>query len=168
MYCCYFFGIGKGLALHVNKRNSLHQRILCAKLCWYWPSGSWEEFLIFLYVIYLPLERVLAFHFRKLESPFSKDALCQVDRICHEVVKSFQTFGRRMDNRWSGKLIWAVRLDDLKSLHVIELKTIFSMNVPFYQSLICFTDLILVNKKCKYILFHFFPDFWDSIVMSVV
>ena len=35
--------LGKGVALHLNKLESPHLAILCAKFGWIWPSGSEEE-----------------------------------------------------------------------------------------------------------------------------
>ena len=79
-----YLPLKKGGALHLDILNSLHPRMLCAKLGWNWPSGSGEnDFLNFLNVFslfrnYLPLEKGRALHLNKLESPSPKDALCQV------------------------------------------------------------------------------------------
>ena len=64
--------------------NSLYPRMLCAKFGWNWLSGSGEEDFLILSMFfpyfcnYLPLEKGGALHLNKLESPSSKDALCQV------------------------------------------------------------------------------------------
>ena len=58
--------------------------MLCAKFDRNWPSGSGEEdFFDFLNVFslfrnYLPFEKDMALHLKKLESSSPKDALCQV------------------------------------------------------------------------------------------
>ena len=63
--------------------NPLHQRMLCAKFNWNWPSGSGEEIfnlinVILLFHNYLPLEKGRALQLNKLEFPSPKDALCQI------------------------------------------------------------------------------------------
>ena len=64
--------------------NPLHPRMLCAKFGWNWLSGSGEEDffnvvnVFSLFNNYLPLEKGGALHLNKLESPLTKDALCQV------------------------------------------------------------------------------------------
>ena len=87
MYFCCFIIISplKRLGPFIwTNLNPLHSRILCAKFGWNWPSGSGEEdFLNFLNAFslfrnYLPLEKGRALHLNKLESPWTKDALCQV------------------------------------------------------------------------------------------
>ena len=73
---------------------------------------------IFTILYYLLLERDVALHLNKLEFPSSKDTLCQV------WLKLAQWFWRRrwkykkvyglMDERWSEKLTWTLRPDELK------------------------------------------------------
>ena len=64
--------------------NPLHQRMLCAKFCWNWLSGSIKRrFLnlanIFsLFLNYLPLEKVEALYLNKFESPSLKDPLYKI------------------------------------------------------------------------------------------
>ena len=61
-----------------------HPRMLCATFGWNWPSASGEENfrntsnIISLFCNYLPLEKGVALHLYKLESPSPKEALCQV------------------------------------------------------------------------------------------
>jgi hypothetical protein len=57
--------------------------MICTKFHWNWPVGSGEEdleifsvFLLFCY--YLPLEKGNPLHLNNLESPFTKNDLCQV------------------------------------------------------------------------------------------
>ena len=60
--------------------NPLQPRMLCAKYFWNWHN-AWRNFLkIFHYRYFLifPLEKGGALHLKKLESPSTKDALCQV------------------------------------------------------------------------------------------
>ena len=40
---CNYLPLEKGRALHLNKLNTYHPRMFCAKFGWNWPSGSWEE-----------------------------------------------------------------------------------------------------------------------------
>ena len=74
----------KGGTLFWTKLNPHHSLILCAKIGWNWLSGSGEEdFFNFVNVIstfhyYLPLEKGGALHLNKVESPWHRDALCQV------------------------------------------------------------------------------------------
>ena len=64
--------------------NPFHPRMLCAKIGWNWPSGFGEEYfkisdsVFSLFHNNLPLEKGKALHLNKLESPSSKDGLCQV------------------------------------------------------------------------------------------
>ena len=89
MYCCHFIIISSwnGLALHVNKLNSLHPRMFCAKFTSYCPSGSWEE-EFFISLIFFA--NTLLCHFWKKSWPLiwaklkillSKDALCPVWKV---------------------------------------------------------------------------------------
>ena len=61
-----------------------HQRMLCARFGWNWPSCLREEnFLNFRHLLSLfsfnfPLEKCVILHFNKLEFISPKDALCQV------------------------------------------------------------------------------------------
>ena len=69
-----YLPLEEGRALHLNKTNPLHPRMLCAKLGWNWLSGSWEDFLItsiyFLYfVIISPLEKAGPFIWTNLNPP---------------------------------------------------------------------------------------------------
>ena len=78
-----YLPLEKGWALLMNKLDSFHPRMLCAKFGWNWLSGSGEDFLNFvnllsLFLNYLPLEKGRAHHLNKLESPSPKNALCQV------------------------------------------------------------------------------------------
>ena len=87
MYFCYFVIISPlkraGPFIWTNL-NPLHPRMFCAKFGWNWLSGSGEEdFLNFvnlfsLFLNYLHLEKGMALHLNKFESPSPKDALCQV------------------------------------------------------------------------------------------
>ena len=63
--------------------NPLHPWMHCAKFGWNWPSSFGEEdfkisSIFFLFRNYLPLENWGPFIWTKLESPSTKDALCQV------------------------------------------------------------------------------------------
>ena len=63
--------------------NSFHQKMLCAKFGWNWPSGSGEDFFnvvnAFLQLGYhLPLGMGVALHLNKVGLLVSKNALCQV------------------------------------------------------------------------------------------
>ena len=42
LFRCYL-PLERGVALHLNKLESLHPGMLCAKFCWNWPFGSGEE-----------------------------------------------------------------------------------------------------------------------------
>ena len=64
--------------------NPHHRRMLCATFGWNLPRCSREkDFFNFLFVFslfryYLPLEKDVALHLNKNESPSPKDTLCQV------------------------------------------------------------------------------------------
>ena len=63
--------------------NSFHQKMLCAKFGWNWPSGSGEDFFnvvnAFLLLGYhLPLGMGVALHLNKVGLLVSKNALCRV------------------------------------------------------------------------------------------
>lgn len=60
--------------------NLLNPVILYAKFNWKWPSGSLsvsKVFSLFCFHIFLPLERSFTLHLNQVESPPSKNALCQ-------------------------------------------------------------------------------------------
>ena len=63
------------MAFHLSSLHPFCQGILFAKYGWNWPSGP-KEFSLFRN--YLPLEKCMALHLNKLQSPLPKDALCQV------------------------------------------------------------------------------------------
>ena len=72
--------------------NPLHPGILCAKFGWNRPSGSGEDFNLFLlFPNYLPFGKGVALHLNKLKCPSPRDTLCQV------WLKLAQWFWRR---RW--------------------------------------------------------------------
>ena len=52
--------------------------MICAKFDLNWLNGSGEDDFLILsqFHYYLPLEKVLALHLKKFESPSPKDALC--------------------------------------------------------------------------------------------
>ena len=67
--------------------NPLHQRMLCGKFGWNWPSGSGEEdFLFFnvfsLFRYYLPVEKGWGPHLNELESLSPMDALWGFTQGC--------------------------------------------------------------------------------------
>ena len=74
----------KGRTLQLNKLEPHHTKMVWAKFGWNWINGSGEEdFLndvnVFsLFRNYFPLEKGGVLLLNKLESPLSKDALCQV------------------------------------------------------------------------------------------
>ena len=82
LHFCYYFPLKKGLAIHLNKHESPSSK---DTLCQVWLKlGQWflrrrflnilDRNLLFRY--YLPLEKDVALHLNKLESPSAKDALC--------------------------------------------------------------------------------------------
>ena len=81
---CYYLPLEKGVALYFNKFESPSPK---DALCLVWLKlAQWflrrkflkfvNVFLLFRY--YLPLEKGVAIHLNKIESPSPKDALCQV------------------------------------------------------------------------------------------
>ena len=87
MYFRYFLFIPpleKGRVLHLNKLESpLPNDALCQvslKLAqWFWRRRFLNVVNVFLlFRNYLPLEKGVALHLKKFESPSPKDALCQV------------------------------------------------------------------------------------------
>ena len=49
---------------------------------WFWERRFWNFFNVsLLFCNYLPIEKGVALHLNKLESPWSKDALCQVWKL---------------------------------------------------------------------------------------
>ena len=71
------------MVLHLNNLNPLHPKMLCAKLCWNWLSGSGEEdFLISsmfaIFVIISPWKRVGPFIWNNLNPLHLNHALCIV------------------------------------------------------------------------------------------
>ena len=72
------------LVLHLNKLESPSTKdVLCQdwlKLAqWFWRRRFLNFVNVFLlFPIYIPLEKAVALHLNKLESPSPKDALCQV------------------------------------------------------------------------------------------
>ena len=79
-----YIPLEKGVALHLNKLESPSPKdALCQvwfKLAkWFWRRRFLNIFNIFYsFRYYLPLEKGVALHLNKLESPPLKDALCQV------------------------------------------------------------------------------------------
>ena len=60
--------------------NPLHQRRLCAKfdLNWYWPSGSWKEYMIVKIFNFRQCIFAICPLLNKLESPLPREAFCEV------------------------------------------------------------------------------------------
>ena len=85
---CNHPSLERGMALHLNKieftlsKDALYQVWL--KLAqWFWRRRFWNFilniFLLFCY--YLPLEKGMVLHLKKLESTSPKDALCQLPSL---------------------------------------------------------------------------------------
>ena len=97
MYFCNYLPLEKGGALHLNKfKSPLLKDALCQfwwKLAqWFWRRRFLNFFDVFsLFCNYLPLEKGVALHLNKLDSPLPKNTLCQV------WLKLVQWFWRR---RW--------------------------------------------------------------------
>ena len=116
----------KCVALHLNKLNSLHLRMIYAKLGWNWPSGPEEEIFKFIRCIFTfswlspVLKKGVALRLNKLES---QRMLCAkfvwIDTVVLEkkmkMWKSLQTdrqTDRRTDRQTTGnqesfQLTWA-------------------------------------------------------------
>ena len=81
---CNYLHLEKGMALHLNKLDSSSPKdALCQawlKLTLWFLRRRFFKFVnIFsLFPYYLPLEKGMALHLVKLESPIPEDALCQV------------------------------------------------------------------------------------------
>ena len=83
-YFCNYLPFEEDLPLHLNKlefpspKDDLYQVWL--KLAqWFWRRRFLKNFSVFLlFRYYLPLEKGVALHLNKLESPCPKDDLCQV------------------------------------------------------------------------------------------
>ena len=93
--CQFIFIISQLTLLWEGCGPSLQQtwipstRMLCAKFCWNWPSGSFlNEFL--LYPNYLPFEKCVALHLNKFESPSPKNAGPVV--LVKKILKVFNVF----------------------------------------------------------------------------
>ena len=119
-----YLPLEKGGDLHLKKLlNPLYPRMHCANFGWNWPCGSGEDdlsnsLMYFRYIVialYLLLEKGgVALYLNKLESPSSKNALCQV------WLKLARWFWRR---RWKCEkftttttttLTWTFGSDELK------------------------------------------------------
>ena len=93
----YYLPLEKSRALHLNKLESPSPKDALCKVWlklaqWFWRRRFFNFFNVFsLFCNYLPLEKGMALHLNKLESPLSKDALC------HVWLKLAQWFWRR---RW--------------------------------------------------------------------
>ena len=83
IYFNYYLPLEKGMAPHLNKHDFPSPK---DALCQVWLKlALWflrRRFLKFVHVIllfgnYLPLEKCMALHLNKFESPSPKDALCQ-------------------------------------------------------------------------------------------
>ena len=60
----------------LTKLNPLHSKMLSIKFCWKWLSGFINFIIVFSLIhYYLLLEKGMALHLNKLESPYPKDAL---------------------------------------------------------------------------------------------
>jgi hypothetical protein len=115
LYFCEYLPFEEGLALYLNKlesslpKDNLYQ-VWLNYAQWFWRRRFFfKNSIFFLFRYYLPLEKGDPFHLNKLESPPSKDDLCQVwlklaqwfwrrSRKC----KSLQT-DRRTDRRTTDK-----------------------------------------------------------------
>ena len=77
----YYFPLEKGVAIHLNKRESLiHKKTLYQlwlKMAqWFWSKRFLNFVQVFsLFGYYLPLEKGLILHLDKLECPLPKNAL---------------------------------------------------------------------------------------------
>ena len=89
MYFCYVFcynpPLEKGGALLLNRLQSHLPKDALYHFIWNWPIGSgvkksfnFINFFFLLFCYYLPLEKGGDLPMNKLESPSSKNALCQV------------------------------------------------------------------------------------------
>ena len=139
MYFCFFCNYlpwEKGGALHLNKLESLHPRILCAKFGWNWLSGSGEEDFLILSLFfpyfcnYLPWEKGGALHLNKLESLHPRILCAKLGRNwpsgSGEVDENVKSLGQRKRQRQqrqrrttdtfrSEKLTWAFGSGELKT-----------------------------------------------------
>ena len=67
------------LVLHLNKIESLHPRMICAKFGWFWRRGFFNFVNVFsLFRNFLPLGKGGVLNLNKLESHSPKHALCEV------------------------------------------------------------------------------------------
>ena len=72
------------MVLHLNKNESHLPKDALCQVClklaqWFWRRGFFNFVTVFsVFRNYLPLEKGGALHMIKVESPLSKDALCQV------------------------------------------------------------------------------------------
>ena len=100
-------------------------RMLSAKFGWNWPIGSGEE--IFLNFIndfsllnyYLSLEKGIAPHLNKLESPSPKDALCQILlKLAHRIWRRRWICEKLTDRQTDGQTA-DKRLSNISSLELL-------------------------------------------------
>jgi hypothetical protein len=127
---CDYLPFLENLALYLNKlefpspKDNLYQ-VWLKLACWFWRKRFLKIFNVFLlFRYYLSLERGYPLPFNKLESPSSKDDLCQVwlklvqwfwrrSRKCESLQTYRQTDRRMPDNRRSEKLTWAFSSGEL-------------------------------------------------------
>ena len=70
--------LGKGMALHLNKRDFPSPKNALCQVGWNLPCASLKFVNIFsLFPYHLPFDKGVALHLNKLQSPSPKDALCQ-------------------------------------------------------------------------------------------
>ena len=80
---CYNFPLKKGVTFHLNKYEFPVSKDALCQVQLKLAQWFWKRFLNFfsalsLFCYHLPLEKDVALHLNKLESPLYKDVLCQV------------------------------------------------------------------------------------------
>ena len=120
MYLLYFIVISfwkRMWPFILTKLNPLHPKMLSIKFCWNWLSGFINFILVFSLIhYYLLLEKVMALHLNKLESPSPKDALYQVWLKLamwfwrrRQKCEKFTTTMKTTDNGQSELKIWLIK-----------------------------------------------------------
>ena len=97
-------------------------KMLCAKFCWNWPSGSGGYFYILPFHNYLSFKKGVALHLINLNSPSSKKVLFQV------WLSLAQWFWRRRFFNFVNPFLPFCNYLQFKKCEALNLK---NMNLPF-------------------------------------
>ena len=119
----WLYSLEKGVALHLNKLDSFHPKMLCAKFGWIWSGGSTRCRLIeWLFGGFTPYRQY-----------FSHETAAEFEKLW-KMWKVYRRADKQTtDNRRSEKLIWAFSSGELNTQAPLLLNSPFWRAVPYWK-----------------------------------